>query len=362
MSNTPTQGQPWTFVAEFFQYPGGPLVDVSNLQVQIVDATTSTSVLGPTNVGIVHVSLGVYTWTWNPIPIIQPDHQYVIVWTATESTTSENFTIAAAGSGLSGGPCSGWDQPIWSCTLPAGAAAVTGTAVQAASDVLYALTGRHLGTCQLTIRPCRDDCWGSGWPFAEWWQFGLYPRPVFYSGVWYNITCNNCIGDTCSCSVISQARMPAPVANILQVKVDGVVLPSTAYRMDNYRLLTRIDGGVWPFCNNLALDDTKVGTWSVTLTTGEAVSPLGRMALGELATQFTKLLLCNTDCAVPVNVQQIVRQGVTQNMLDPNKVFADGQIGLYFCDLFIQTENPNKLMAPSVVYDLDAPTYRITNT
>ena len=261
------------------------------------------------------------------------------------------------------GPCAGWDTPIWSCALPAGAAAVTGTAVQAASDVLYALTGRHLGTCQLTIRPCRDTCWGGGWPFStQWWEFGIYPRPVFYQGVWYNIACGDCGGNSCSCNVISEAIMPAPVASIIQVKVDGVPLTGTAYRVDDYRKLVRTDGGTWPICNDLTKADTQVGTWSVTLTYGETVSPLGQMALGELAMQFTKLLLCNSDCLIPNNVQSIVRQGVTQNMLDPNKVFGEGQIGLYFCDLFIATENPNRLMAPSVVYDLDAPSYRITNT
>jgi hypothetical protein len=360
--SSPTQGLPWTFVAEFFQYPGGPSVDVTNLQFEIVDLTTSTTVLGPTNVGIVHVSTGVYSLVFN-VPPNFPLDQYAIIWTSVETTASETFTITSSGSsGVSSGPCAGWDAPIWTCALPVGAAAVTGQAVQAASDVLYALTGRHLGTCQLTIRPCRESCWGNEWPFLQWWQFGLYPRPVFYEGVWYNITCNNCPNGSCSCSVISEALMPAPVAQIMQVKVDGVVLPSTAYRMDNYRLLVRTDGGVWPFCNNLALDDTHTGTWSVTLTTGQEVSTLGRMALGELATQFVKLLLCNSDCLFPKPVQQLVRQGVTMNFLDPNEVFANGKIGLYLCDLFVSVENPNRLMMPSEVYDLDAPSYRITNT
>lgn len=362
MADQPTQGLPWTFVAEFFQYPGGPSVDVSNLVFEIFNITTQTIVLGPTNVGITHPATGVYSVVWN-VPANQAPNQYVIIWTGTEATASESFSVTPIGNdGITSGPCAGWDSPIWTCTLPVGAAAVTGQAVQAAADVLYALTGRHLGTCQLTIRPCRESCFGNAWPFTQWWQFGLYPRPVFYEGVWYNITCNNCPNNSCSCTVISEALMPAPVASILQVKVDGAVLPSTAYRMDNFRLLVRTDGGTWPFCNNLAKDDSQVGTWSVTLSTGEQVSTLGQMALGELATQFVKLLLCNSDCLFPKPVQQLVRQGVTMNFLDPNMVFESGKIGLYLCDLFVSIENPNRLMNPSVVYDLDSPAYRITNT
>src|SRR5262249_23894476 len=156
------------------------------------------------------------------------------------------------------------DSPIWTCALDPASAAVSGTAVAAASEVLYALSGRRLGSCQLTIRPCRRDCWDGGWPFLNsWWQFGLWPRPLFLNGTWYNITCGQCYGG-CSCSVISEALLPAPVSQVLQVKVDGQILDPSAYRVDNWRLLVRTDGGIWPVCNDLAKADTEVGTWSVT--------------------------------------------------------------------------------------------------
>lgn len=261
-------------------------------------------------------------------------------------------------------PCAGWDQPTWTCTLTPAAQAVTGAAVAAAADVLYALTGRHLGTCALTIRPCRRDCLGSGaWPFSGfyWWEMGMYPRPVFYNGVWLNLTCGSCVGG-CSCSIVSEALLPAPVASVTQVKVDGAILAPTAYRVDDWRLLVRTDGGQWPICNDLSKADTEVGTWSVSLTVGETVSPLGQLALGELATQFAKLIACEDDCVIPRPVQQLVRQGVTMNFLDPNQVFTEGRLGLYLCDLFISAENPHGLVQRSQWYDVDSPGYRITNT
>lgn len=260
------------------------------------------------------------------------------------------------------GPCDGWSTPTWTCVLSPAAAAVTGIAVQAAADVLYAFTGRRLGTCQVTIRPCRRDCFGGIWPFStQWWEFGVWPRPVFYQGSWFNLTCGQCTSG-CSCSIVSEVLLPSPVASVISVKVDGVTLPTSAYRVDNYRLLVRTDGGQWPICNNLNLADTEVGTWSVTLTYGETVSPLGNLALGELATQFAKLIACDKDCAIGKPVQQLVRQGVTMNFLDPNELFANGRIGLYLSDLFISVENPKGLTSPSWVYDVDNPSFRITNT
>lgn len=357
------QGQPVPLVAEFFQYAGGPAIDVTNLRYTIVRLSDSFAVLGPTAVSIVHVATGVYSFTW-AVPVNQAVGQYAVVWTATEAQASEVFAVlpSTSGQGPSAGPCAGWDAPIWTCALSPVAAAVSGTAVAAAADVLYALTGRHLGSCQLTVRPCRQDCGGT-WPFAGayWWEMGVYPRPVFYQGVWTNLTCSSC-QNGCSCGVVQEALLPAPVSQVLQVKVDGVVLDPTAYRVDDWRRLVRLDGGSWPLCNDLSKADTAAGTWSVTLTVGEPVSTLGQLALGELATQFAKLIACESDCVIPRPVQQLVRQGVTMNFLDPNTVFTEGRLGLYLCDLFISTVNPHGLASRSQVYDVDAAGYRITNT
>jgi len=259
------------------------------------------------------------------------------------------------------GPCDGWTNVIWTCALTPAMQAVTGTAVSAASEVLWALTGRRLGTCTVTVRPCRSSCFGDGFPFNQWWQLGMWPRPFFYQGVWYNLTCGSCTSG-CSCSFVSEALLPSPVNAVSQVKVDGVVLDPSQYRVDDWRKLVRLGGNQWPICNDLTKADTEVGTWSVTLSFGEAVPALGNLALGELATQLAKLIACDTSCMLPKPVQQLVRQGVTLNFLDPNELFTHGRIGLYLCDLFISTVNPYGLQSASKVYHLDDDPYRYTNT
>jgi hypothetical protein len=202
------------------------------------------------------------------------------------------------------------------------------------------------------------------WGFLTngWWEYGTYPRPLFYNGTWYNLTCGNGCADDCSCSFISETVLPEPVTHVDAVKVDGVTLASTAYRVDDGRKLVRIDGGQWPLCNDLTKADTEVNTWSVTVTFGEAVPTLGQLAVGELACQMARLLSGNADCLLPKAVQQLVRQGVTMNFLDPTKTFSDGRVGLYFSDLFISTVNPAGLPARSEIFDIDGSNYRIAGT
>jgi hypothetical protein len=144
-----------------------------------------------------------------------------------------------------------------------------------------------------------------------------------------------------------------PVSSIVQIKVDGAPLVSGAYMLYDYRTLIRTDGNSWPLCNDLSQPDTAVGTWSVTMTTGTPVPVLGQMAVGELALQLALACVDADECKLPSTAQQIVRQGVTLTMLDPNLVFADGKIGLYRCDLFISTFNPGGISERGHVYDVD---------
>lgn len=257
------------------------------------------------------------------------------------------------------GPCGAWPA-VYTCDLSAYSPVITGAAAQAATEILYSLTGRRFGVCQLTIRPCRRNCFDTLWPFpGNWWMWGQWPRPLFYQGVWYNMTCGQCPGNTCSCNIIDEAYLPAPVASVDTVKVDGVTLPTSAYQLRDYRILQRIDGGKWPICNDLTQPDSATGTWSVTLSFGEALPTSGQLAVGELTCQIAKLLAGDQSCALPKPVQQLVRQGVTMNFLDPNEVFANGRVGLYLCDLFITTENPHGLMERARVYDVDGDNYSI---
>jgi len=266
-----------------------------------------------------------------------------------------------SGTGGISGPCADW--PVtWTCDLDTLNPAVTGVAVSMATETLWALTGMRFGTCQVTLRPCRRECQTGSFydDFGPPWAASYYPQPALIGGLWFNLTCGSCAGD-CSCTPVSEVRLPAPVHTIVEVKIDGTPLVTGAYRVDNNRLLVRTDGGQWPRCNDLTLDDTEVGTWSVTATYGESLPEGASLAVGQLACEIAKAA-AGGDCKLPAGLQQLVRQGVTISYPDVGELFRQGRTGLYLVDMFVTTWNPYGLRQRSRVYSVDRPTVRRAGT
>lgn len=260
------------------------------------------------------------------------------------------------------GPCAPWDV-IWCCDLPAGSSAISGDALTAATEVLYHLSGQQFGLCEFTFRPCRHECWGTGWPYdgGHWWQWGgMYPRPFLFDGAWFNLTCGGCPG-TCACRELSEAWLPGPIGTVTQVKLDGQIMPVASYRVDDFRKLVRTDGGVWPICQRLDLADTEADTWSVTVTIGQTVPTIGQYAVGELACEIINSCLGNV-CALPKNATSVTRQGITIDFPTFSELLSAGLLGLKWTDMFIATYNPSRLRAAPMVFDVDGQAYRRTGT
>lgn len=261
-----------------------------------------------------------------------------------------------SGTGGMTGPCADW--PVqWTCELSTLNPAVTGIAVSMATETLWALTGMRFGLCEVTLRPCRDDCGGGGFydDFGPPWTAQYWPQPALIGGLWFNLTCGSC-SSGCSCSRVPEVRLPAPVYDITEVVIDGTVLASSAYRLDNNRLLVRTDGGDWPRCNDLSAD-SGAGTWSVTARFGEPLPDGAELAMGQLACEIAKAA-DGGDCKLPAGLQQLVRQGVTISYPDVGELLRNGRTGLYLVDMFVATWNPAGLRQRSRVYRVDAPTVR----
>lgn len=356
------RGQTHIFYAQFFEFEGGPGVDVPDLQLEVIRVSDAVSVIGPTSVGITHLALGSYSYSW-AIPVNAETTDYLFVWSGTVDSepvsASETISVIAGGSSSGISPCDTW--PVqWICELTAGSIPVTGLALQAATEILWSLSGRRFGICTVTLRPCKRTCSDVPWPGSLWPAVipgQTYPMPVnLGGGEWLNLTCGSCIRD-CSCSVLEEVKLPGPVYAITEVVIDGVVLSADAYRLDNGRLLVRVDGGQWPQCNDLSKNAGEVGTWTITAQYGEDVPALGRIAVGELACEIAKALQ-GEECALPRNLQSLVRQGVSLTFQDPNEIAENGLLGLRFTDMLIQTYNPSGQRAPSRVYDVDGPSFR----
>lgn len=263
------------------------------------------------------------------------------------------------------GPCEPYEY-VTRCEIPLEAAPISGAALEAASEFMFHATAQRFSSCQVTLRPCRKQCSGMPWPSpsAGWWEYGVGwgggPRPLLYNGQWFNIICGWC-GDECSCSRISEVILPGPVARIVDVLVDGQSLPVTGYRLDDWRKLVRLGGEQWPRCNNLNFSDAEEGTWSVTAVFGEPTPAMLKLAVGEMLCEIIADWL-EGSCDLPDSVTQIVRQGVTMTFENAQEALESGLTGLKWVDRSIMTYNPHRLMGRGTAYDLDAPTFRVTDT
>lgn len=226
--------------------------------------------------------------------------------------------------------------------------------VTTAAEVLYALSGRRFGACELTVRPCRPEC-RSGYPDA-----GGYPwTPVLEGGQWMNVSCRRC-GDGCSCTRVCEVRLPGPIRAVSEVKVDGAILAPTDYRVDNSgQSLVRLGESCWPTCQNMTAADTEPGTWSVTYTRGLPLPEGGKAAFADLACELYKA--CADDdssCKLPKRVVSIAREGVSFALLDPMVFLKEGKTGLYLVDLWLSSVNPQAKTRPSGIYSPDMPAMR----
>lgn len=180
--------------------------------------------------------------------------------------------------------------------------------IQAATDILFRATcSLFPGHCQITVRPC-PSC--------------------------------GCNRSKCGCGryVFIELQDRYPVISVDEVKIDGVVLDPSEYRVDDYRRLVRLNGECWPSCNDLTEPDTEPHTFSVTYTAGRRPTTILQMAAAELACELKKA--CNlTDCRLPQNVTQVSRQGVTLNIDAVEAAVMGGYTGITIVDSAVAQYN-----------------------
>jgi hypothetical protein len=232
-----------------------------------------------------------------------------------------------------------------------------------ATGMLWAWTGQGYGLCEVVVRPCREECnngyetfWGRG-PFTPgyatdksggWVGYG----PVLVGGQWLNVTCGVC-GDNCSCDHPATLRLPGPISSIEEVRIDGDVLVSTAYRVDNHVLLVRTDGSRWPRCQQMGKSLTEEGTFGISYTRGTEVPVGGQVAAGVLAVEMFKAMCNDATCQLPRRIQSISRQGVTITMLDKFDDIDKGHTGIWLVDSWVASVM--QVPKPSRVYSVDIP-------
>lgn len=249
------------------------------------------------------------------------------------------------------GPCTPWitaDDVAASCDAleHSGDPSVYDDAALQASQLLYELSGRQFsGECgPVTVRPCTPGCgcWSApyiGWPYSWDWYLGCWASPA---------------GDRCGCSPLSTVKLAGSVREVSEVKIDGVALDPSEYRVDKRKYLVRLaddegDPQRWPGCQRLDLDDTEESTWSVTYTFGQDVPAAGVSAAVELACQLAEFGVTG-DCALPAGVTKVTRQGIT---IDLEKAQGDWWAVLPLVAAFLKAYNPAGLRRRAALWSPD---------
>lgn len=215
---------------------------------------------------------------------------------------------------------------------------------------LQALTGYALTICATSVRPCSQ-----GHALGTWYEAPVTGTPfgpmVNSRGEWVN-TCG-CGGyDSCACGDVVAVMLPGPVGRVLEVKVDGAVVPATAYRVDDARDLVRTDGELWPIAQDMSKADTEPGTFSVTYFRGHGPDELTDYAAGRLAIEFARAMRDPAKCKLPAGVTAVTRQGLSMEI--NTGMFPDGYTGIREVDAVIMALNPYGLKSPPRVASPDS--------
>ena len=232
--------------------------------------------------------------------------------------------------------CTPWPLPPSGCPDLTTSPAVSGYALTAASEVLWMRTGYRFGSCEATIRPCRQSCapaWAAdGGPW--WWDGNVWPILTPGSSLWWNAICGCRRG--CSCNDADTLTLPDLVQSITSVVVDGVELTEgTHWLLYGGRQLVRTDGLRWPMCQDWTVTGGP-GAWSITVVSGQPVPMIGSLAVGELAAEIAKG--CNGGpCRLPAFTTSKSRQGVTQNFPSAVDLAKEGLHSLPIVNEFIQS-------------------------
>lgn len=204
---------------------------------------------------------------------------------------------------------------------------------QAATDVLWALSGRQfhgLRSATVAVLPPACGCGGQRWSNrSDMWGAGSTIGGL--SGAPWGWGCG------CQVSIDLPDR---PVIAVTSVTVDGTVLATSAYRLDDNATLVRVtDGDLWPLAGAGFSDEQKprmvvAYTWGLDPPAG------GIVAAQVYATELALAQTGSSDCRLPDRVTSITRQDVIKTFADPLQLVENGLTGLSGVDSWVRSVNP----------------------
>lgn len=147
-------------------------------------------------------------------------------------------------------------------------------------------------------------------------------------------------------------RLARPSAGVTEVRIAGVVLPASEYRVDDDYILERLNTESWVANTDLTLKATDQDVLEVDYFNGWRPGKLLIWAAAELASEFYLAASGSKKCRLPSNVTAITRQGVSYEMSAP--YFDQGRTGIHEIDVVLQRYNPYGLRSPAVVATVES--------
>lgn len=222
-------------------------------------------------------------------------------------------------------------------------------AIAWSSDVLYGLTGERWPGPQVVegARPLSDPhrgCWVGAW--VPDGLGGSHPSSRMHPPL-------------CEEWIRQQELEGRPIVSIEQVKIDGEIIDSTRYRLDDSRWLTAVRPTLedhllwWPACQRLDLPDTEVGTWSVDYTWGASRPGAGKRASATLAWELLVSWMPDSDdrpdCRLAATWTANTRAGTSQSRPAVKDLVASGLSGLPEVDLWLGSLRFGQQQRPAAV-------------
>ena len=215
-----------------------------------------------------------------------------------------------------------------------------------ASACMSALTLHRVGGNPVTIMPGGKD-WLHG--HYVWYETlpDMFPIGQFYPGTIYPSAQE--LQQAVTVQEVQAIGLAGPIGDIVEVKINGVALPPSAYRVENARWLVRVDGQDWP--------DIQGDNFTVTYYNTSPVDEMGQHAAGVMAAEWLKAITKSKDkCRLPSNATNVSRQGITIEVA--SGMFPEGVTGIPEIDAFLMLWNPHGLRVAPRIYSPDLNRHR----
>lgn len=222
-------------------------------------------------------------------------------------------------------------------------------AIVVASEILYRVSGRqYTSMCERVVLPgCDRTCKLS----PAYNDSHLHRDTDYSSGAFSGSSC--CSNTTCDTCYPDSIELPGPINSVIEIVIDGVILPSSAYRIIGHKKLVRVDGGTWPNNNNLTRSPYDVEdpanpwddcsqAWLVRYYQGKCPPLMGQLAAAALAKTIADDI-CVEKC-LPNNTARITAEGLDVRLISRfQSIYKNHKFGIKEVDTFLAASNPSDL-------------------